>query len=106
MPEIIKLNRPGTTGGRVPTVYPAESLNLGLQYSYDPRLDKGLLPGLNQEWNRSDNQSAPEHLLMGVMSRGLSIAPKVVAGLGAVGGLIVSPFNQDLSTVWDNPIIN
>ena len=49
MPEII----------RIPShnVYSQEPLNQSVQYSYDPRLDKGLRPGVNQEWNRADNQS-------------------------------------------------
>lgn len=43
--------------GRVPNVYPRESLNADLQYAYNPRLDAGLRPGINQQWNRAANQS-------------------------------------------------
>lgn len=40
------------------------------------------------------------------MSRGLSIAPKIGAGIGSVGGAAAAIFNGDASTIWDNPINN
>lgn len=100
MPEIIKVPRNSQAAmGRVPNVYPSESLNINLQYPYSSSYDEGLRPGVNQQWNRAANQSGPEQLLEGLVSRGLSIFPKIVAGLGSVGGAFASPFTRDISDI-------
>lgn len=70
------------------------------------KYDAGYYPELNQEHNRADNQTWLRQITNGIVSRGLSIAPKVGAGIGSVGGAVVAIFNQDASTIWDNPINN
>lgn len=70
------------------------------------KYDVNYYPELNQEQNRADNQSWLRQISNGLVSRGLSIIPKIGAGVGSVGGAAVAIFNGDASTIWDNPINN
>jgi len=57
MPEIINIptgqGKPITS---VPRIYPNQPLNLQLDFPYSATYDVNYRPGMNQEWNRSDNQ--------------------------------------------------
>lgn len=58
MPDIFRVPvNPQVSVGNPRNIYPNEPLNVPLQYAFNPRLDKGLRPGVNQQWNRADNQS-------------------------------------------------
>lgn len=68
--------------------------------SYSNEYDAYYRPEYNQEWNRSSNQAWLEQLYNGVLSRTLSIAPKIGMGAAAVWGAVSG---DELSDVWDNP---
>jgi hypothetical protein len=59
---------------------------------------------MNQEYNRSENQSTINKIYNGLVSRTASIAPKVVGGLGSVIYGVGSVFGGDVQNIWDNPI--
>ncbi len=68
--------------------------------------DEGYRPGFNQTWNRSANQSGIEQLGYGLLSRTLSIAPKIGAGLGSIYGLGLAAGDGSYKDIWDNPVTN
>ena len=66
--------------------------------------DKNLVSGMNQEYNRSDNQAWYQQVGNSLVGRTLSIAPKIGAGIGALYGIGDALTNQDVSKIWDNPV--
>lgn len=88
-------------GGR-----PARNPEITQQLQYYPNAyDKGYREGINQAWNRSANQSGWEQLGYGLVSRSLSIIPKIGAGFGAIGGGVDALIKQDITKIWDNPVM-
>lgn len=94
MPEIIQgLNAKPISSFRSQdrlTLPDVESLN---------KYDVNYYPELNQEYNRADNQSWLKQISNGLVSRGLSIAPKLGAGLGSIGGVAAAIYNGDSSKI-------
>lgn len=101
MPEIVKLGRLGPVAGRP---FQERLTTPGLRYNWDQGYDEGYFPQLDQEYNRSDNQSALGQLWNGFWSRGLSIGTKIGSGIGAVTAIPSALYNGDVSKLWDNPI--
>jgi hypothetical protein len=66
--------------------------------------DRNYRPDYNQEENRAENQSFWDAAGSGLLSRSLSIIPKVVGGFGSVLSIPKAIADQDLSPLWDNSI--
>ena len=96
MPEIKDLRSLKPIPAR--SVGSGSSLSVPLQ-SYSNAYDENYRPEYNQIWNRSDNQSALEQWSYGLLSRGLSIIPKMGNGLGALYGAVTA---DDLNGIWNN----
>lgn len=76
------------------------SLSVPLQ-KYSNSYDENYRPEYNQIWNRAANQSGLGQLGYGLLSRGLSIVPKIGNGLGSLYGALTM---DELSDIWSNPI--
>lgn len=63
-----------------------QPLNVKLS-DYSNSYDANYRPGYNQEFNRADNQSALGQVTHGLMSRTLSILPKIGSGVGSLYGI-------------------
>lgn len=72
---------------------------------FSNKYDEFYRPGYNQEWNRSENQSGLAQLGLGLTSRTLSIIPKLGAGLGSIYGAGLAIKENELSKIWDNPVV-
>lgn len=93
MPEIVKPSQAPVRGN--PTIIPVtQAPNPHLDYFYDESLDAGYRPGMSQQYVRGNNQAWYKQLGLGVMSRGLSIGTKTIAGLGSVGSALAVPFSE------------
>ena len=93
----------GTTRSRITT---ARNVHLGEPIeNYMDYLDTNDLHGDKRQidFARADSQSWMESLGRGIASRGLSIIPKTLQGIGHVGGFISSLLpGGDFSDVYDN----
>ena len=90
----------------VPHIPMNQAANVPLQYRYDAERDAGLRLGMNQEWNRADNQAWYDQVYQGFLSRGLSIGAKAGQGLGSIYGVGSALANGEISKIWDNPLFN
>ena len=89
--------------GRFPILPASQAPNVPLQHFYDPAYDAGYRPEMNQEFNRATNQSWYKQLGLGLMSRGLSIGTKLMAGFGSVGVGLTVPFSSNtVDDIWNN----
>lgn len=103
MPEIIKPSTPRNTRGNFPIIPITQAPNPQLDYFYSPTKDAGYRPEMNQQYNRAENQSWYAQLGLGLMSRGLSIGTKLMAGLGSVGVAATVPFSENtVDDIWNN----
>lgn len=68
---------------------------------YSGEKDAYYRPEYNQEWNRASNQGWADQLANGLISRGLSIIPKIGNGIGPLYGAIAG---DELEDVWNNSI--
>jgi len=82
-----------------------QPLNVPLT-DYSNKYDANYRPEYVQEFNRADNQSGLRQLTNGLVSRSLSIAPKIGSGLGSIYGVGSAIANADVSKIWDNPIMD
>ena len=73
---------------------------------YLNKYDAGYRKEMNQEWNRSNNQTWYNQLGSGLVSRGLSIGTKFAAGVGSVLGAGSALASEDITDIWDNPLVN
>jgi hypothetical protein len=79
-------------------------LDVPLQY-YSNKYDEYYRQGYNQVWNRSSNQSWGEQLGYGLISRTLSIIPKLGAGFSSVSGALGKAVGGgNPADIWDNPV--
>ena len=83
------------TLGPVQRVRPNRPLNVSLQ-DYSNSYDVNYRPEYNQEYNRASNQSGLEQIGYGLVSRTLSIVPKIGSGFGSVVGALTADDIADI----------
>lgn len=99
MPEIKNIRELGPITGALPN----RQLNVNLS-SYSNKYDENFRPDYTQEYHRASNQSGLEQLGYGLLSRTLSIVPKIGNGLGALYGATFEGGYNDVNKIWDNPL--
>lgn len=72
--------------GQVRNIPHNQPMNVPLT-DYSNKYDENYRPEYNQEFNRADNQSWHQQLGYGLISRSLSILPKLGSGVGSIYGL-------------------
>lgn len=99
MPEITNIKQLGPISGALPN----RKVNVDLQ-SYSNKYDEGFRPQYIQEHNRASNQSGLGQLGYGLLSRSLSIVPKIGNGIGSLYGVGSAINSNNVADIWDNPV--
>lgn len=99
MPELNTIKQLGPISGALPN----RKVNVDLQ-SYSNSYDAHYRPQYIQEHNRASNQSGLGQLGYGLLSRTLSIIPKLGNGVGSIVGLGKYAASGNISDIWDNPM--
>ncbi len=101
MPEIKDLSALGIGRAERPNLTRFESVDL----QYNPNeYDLNYVPGENQMYNRSSNQSWGEQIAQGLVGRTLSLVPKILGGFGSVASIPQALADGSFAPMWENSL--